>query len=166
MTGLEIGLAVALGLVVVFAVIILGACIEQGGLTRSRDVAKACMETDRYKEVEEEPSPAYLQALRQGHMVRQSQHATAPYPTLPPFDGCKVCGAGAYTYRWGQCLTTWRSGSNEETTRATVDWRKYDVNYDVGWFPVCAHHATVLDKYGTVGTRRLGHRRTGGYSCG
>jgi len=147
-------------------------------------------ETGRYKEVVVEPSPAYVRALKQRRVVQQSeladhqlrqdvarlrqerdnlllshQHrpATAPYPTLPPLDGCKVCGSGAYTYRWGQCTFTFYSESNEETTRATVDWRKYDSNYDVGWFPVCAHHARVLDKYGTVGTCRLGHRQTGGH---
>jgi len=40
MTGLEIGLAMALGLVAVFgALVILGACIEQEGLVKSRDIA-------------------------------------------------------------------------------------------------------------------------------
>ena len=92
---------------------------------------------------------------------------TAPYPTLPPFDGCKVCGAGAYTYRWGQVTSTLSSANYEEVTRATVEWQKYDTNYSVGWFPVCAHHAAVLDKHGTV--TRTTHGRTHrprGYSCG
>lgn len=96
-------------------------------------------------------------------LCHQHQQPTAPYPTAPPPGGCKVCGSGAYTYRWGQCLTTWHSVNNKETTWATVEWQKYDSNFDVGYFPVCAHHARVLDKHGTVTRETNGRpRRTGG----
>ena len=171
MTGLEIGLAVGLGVAVVAA---FGALIwgynwgsndeheytqrykaERDNLGKRLDAVKQSQEAGRQLRKD-------MARLRQEKEKARLQ-PTAPYPTLPPLDGCKVCGAGAYTYRWGQCTFTFYSESNEETTRATVDWRKYDSNYDVGWFPVCAHHARVLDKYGTVGTCRLGHRQTGGH---
>lgn len=130
-------------------------------------------ETGRYKEVEEEPSPAYVNAQRRRQAgIDQRQHVsesqwrrpdyrqpTTRYPGLPPSGGCKVCGTGAYTYRWGQVITTWYSGNNEETTWATILWQKYDPKYDVGWFPVCAHHARVLDKYGCVSRSIHGHTR-------
>lgn len=142
------------------------------GLLRALNILEE--ETGRYKEEKEEPSPAYLQALgkreynrRQQIAVRQSQEADrqlrrdmadyertgrqpTSYPCGPPPEKCKVCGRAGYTYRWGQVLTTRFSGSGEETTKATVEWQKYNHNYDVGWFPVCAHHASVLDKHGTV----------------
>ena len=102
--------------------------------------------------------------LRQYH-----RQPTAPLPgSPPPLADCKVCGAKGYTYRWGQCLTTWYSDNYKQTTRATVDWQKFDSNYSVGWFPVCAHHAAILDKHSTVARETLRHtpprypHRTGG----
>lgn len=110
----------------------------------------------------------------------QHQQPTTPYPTRPPLDSCKVCGTGAYTYRWGQVISTWYSGNNVVTTRGAVEWQKFDPKFDVGWFPVCAHHACVLDKYGTVkrtslsdgshahehNPRPSGDAHLRGYSCG
>ena len=158
MTGLEIGLAVGLGVAVVAA---FGALIwgynwgsndeheytqrykaERDNLGKRLDAVKQSQEAGRQLRKD-------MARLRQEKEKARLQ-PTAPYPTLPPLDGCKVCGAGAYTYRWGQCLATWCSVNNKEITWATVEWQKYDHNYDVGWFPVCAHHASVLDRHGTV----------------
>lgn len=127
-----------------------------GGLLRALNILE--VETGRYKEEKEDPSPAYLRALSRHKAYEVEAMARRHGPVMKP---CAVCGCHASTYRWGQCISVWSSETGIRSTNITTRWQEFDPRFEAGWVPVCTFHAATLDNGRALTRRSKGYHQHG-----